>query len=136
MKCYGLVDAVDRARRFPHTFEIPPEEEVAALRVGDLVKLGFQWPRSGGASRIPPGAERMWVRVTHAGDGFVGTLESTPFDPHAAIQRGATVRFSRAHVFDIDSRHHLRPLTAPRERGNIAGHGAPKAPPGPDSRRG
>lgn len=58
MKNYKLVDARRRAEKNPDTFEVPTEDSIEALKVGDYVKLIFL---------VSPGelieAERMWVKI-------------------------------------------------------------------------
>ena len=101
LKTYSLVNAVERNRRTPDTFEIPSQTERHGLCVGDRVKLGFVWTdrrRTLGA----PGAERMWVLITRVGDGvYFGTLDNIPADPFAAVDHGGVVAFAPEHVFGI-----------------------------------
>ncbi|SER59830.1 immunity protein Imm33 domain-containing protein [Sphingobium sp. YR768] len=81
----------------PYTYFLPPPNEIAALRPGDLVKLVIR--------SHPPGlewdAERMWVEVkTIAPDGWSGALANTPFDM-PQLHEGSLIRFHPFHIIDL-----------------------------------
>jgi hypothetical protein len=90
---YDLVDAEERARQHPTTFEIPSVEARRAVRPGDFCKLGFV----SAAGRT----ERMWVKVTNAGDAnaYVGTLDNDPLA--IPLRCGELVAFEARHILNI-----------------------------------
>lgn len=95
---YELDDPRPIAREAPYTFHLPPEDELRALAVGDHAKLMFRGD--------PPGrewaVERMWVQIVEIGpDHLLGVLDNVPNDM-PQLKVGATVRFARHHVIDID----------------------------------
>ncbi len=96
---YRLTDGQDMHRRHPDTFGVPTDAELAALRVGDFVKLGFQ------SDDDDPG-ERLWVEVTHmltpsAEWGSArGRLANVPIF-HVHLQPDMDVAFESRHVLAI-----------------------------------
>jgi hypothetical protein len=93
---YTLDDAEERNRQAPDTFPIPPAEERANLRPGQIVKLIFAVDTGG-----EPQVERMWVVVTgRDGTGYVGTLDNQPVTTDR-LTPGMTVRFEPRHVIAI-----------------------------------
>jgi len=105
INAYVLVNAVERNRSHPRTFDIPTEAERRGLRVGDDAKLGFQWQKpSDGTDHW--GGERMWVNVTgilgeREETRYVGALHNEPFEEIAPIRHGATVTFRPENICDI-----------------------------------
>lgn len=94
---YILIDAVERNRQHPTTFEIPNENDIANLTVGGFAKLGFEEIES------PDGyAERMWVKVTNIGAGgtFEGTLANDPIVIES-MSFGDKVQFKRDNILDV-----------------------------------
>ena len=96
----------------PYTFYLPPDDYLAAIDKGDIVKLVFE----GKPISKEYGAERMWVIVTkREGDSFEGRLDNDPFDM-PQIKSGELVRFTISDIIDIDwtesdlSRKGLRPV--------------------------
>ncbi len=92
-----LDDAQQRAREAPYTFLVPSAARLAAITPGDLVKLVFVLD--------PPGAtyaaERMWVKVTMAGqDKLAGLLDNSPYE--AQMKAGEALVFERRHVAAIE----------------------------------
>lgn len=64
-----LVDAADLAKRHPLTFEVPSAQEIAAVEVGDYIKVCFN------------DLERMWLQVTLRDDVqgvFYAALRNQP----------------------------------------------------------
>jgi uncharacterized protein YegJ (DUF2314 family) len=91
-----LADVVARHAAAPETFRVPSEDAVAALQVGDRVKLVVE-PATGIA-------ERMWVVVTAVGDEELeGTLASDPAELRV-LRAGDAVQFERRHVAAISRR--------------------------------
>ena len=95
---YELDDPRPVAAENPYTYFLPSAEQLAALDVGDDVKLIFRSvPRAPGW-----GAERMWVRITDiAPEGLAGELNNDPSDM-PQLKVGAEVRFQPWHVIDIE----------------------------------
>lgn len=92
-----IADPRPLAEAAPYTFFLPSENEVLALRPGDLVKLIFQ--------SDPPSreyaAERMWVRVTRIeGEQLWGRLDNAPLDM-PQLRPGREIRFRRGDVIDL-----------------------------------
>lgn len=87
-----LIDAQQRHREHPTTFDVPSDEALAAIKPGDLVKVGFYTPEDGG--------ERMWVEVTSVGADLRGKLDNTPV-VFTSMRRGDEVAFERRHVLDL-----------------------------------
>jgi hypothetical protein len=97
---YTLDNGEERHAAHPDTFEIPDREERHGLRVGDDVKLVFNYDDT----RLAP--ERMWVTVTSVSEGpeYTGALFSEPL---AEMVTGGMLRdrhnvaFRPCHVIDI-----------------------------------
>jgi hypothetical protein len=98
---YRLDDAQAKNRAHPATYRVPPGDLIRALRPGSLVKLCFLF-----AEPEPDGCEgeRMWVRLTRAGDAMRGELESQPSRPSLAhLRPGAEIEFDARHVLDAEA---------------------------------
>lgn len=94
---YRLDDARVRAAESRYTFFIPSESETAAVRVGDSVRLTFEWL----TDVEKYGGERMWVEITRIdGETLTGTLDNEPFEK-GKLQRGDVIAFERRHILDI-----------------------------------
>lgn len=89
-----FMNGVIMNRDHPDTFEIPSDEEKAAIFPGDFVKVGFLTD-----ARI--GAERMWLEVTGIrDDGWIhGKLNNDPVIVSHKIGDEFTVH--RDHVLSI-----------------------------------
>lgn len=89
---YTLIDGKAKNAAHPETFHIPDAREIAAIKEGSLVKIGFE---------EETGAERMWVNVTKVGDTeFEGRLDNVPFGLKT-VKLGDTVTFKAKHILDI-----------------------------------
>lgn len=88
-----LGNCVERARAYPESFRIPPEEDRLALEEGDWAKLVFEEGERG---------ERMWVKVTRVeGPGrYEGVLDNMPV-MLVDVQAGDEVEFGAEHVASI-----------------------------------
>lgn len=65
---YGLwIDAKERAKEFPDTFEVPSDKEINNINIGDFVKVGCEWSpspfRSEFCGGYEGGGERFYVQV-------------------------------------------------------------------------
>lgn len=101
---YTLKDGELAAQIHPQTFMIPPLARRRNLRLGQLVKLGFEATVEA-AKALANGCngERMWVEITKvSGPGeYTGKLESQPAFPVlwcGGLKVGDEVRFSAKHV--------------------------------------
>ena len=93
-----LVDPRPTKAENPFTFFVPPDEVVAKIGPGEIVKLIFV---SDPPSRRT-GAERMWVQVTaRDGEHLHGTLDNVPIDtPNLALND--PVEFEAYHIVALD----------------------------------
>ena len=89
---YDLIDGEERARQHPTTFKIPSADERRGVRPGDWCKLGFH---------ADAGVERMWVKVTSAGDAnaYAGSLDNKP--TIVPLKLGDEVAFEPRNILDI-----------------------------------
>lgn len=110
---YTIDDPRPIAENAPYTFFLPTENELLALRPGDLVKLifrshprGWKWD-----------AERMWVILsTVDGELLRGVLENVPYDiPH--LKAGAQILCRASDVIALrwDNKRPTPPPSARRE---------------------
>jgi hypothetical protein len=86
-----LIDAEERARRFPRTWVIPSRLDRESLRVGQLAKLCFD------------DQERLWVRVIERMAPryhYRGALASVSI-VFPQLPLGHAVTFGPEHVCDI-----------------------------------
>ena len=99
----ALVDGVAKAAAHPATFHIPSAEDIAGIKVGDYVKLGFvvDSPENLPSGRLRASAERMWVNVRSLAP-FSGVLANDPVVLED-IKAGDTVDFESRHILDIIS---------------------------------
>lgn len=111
---YAIVDPRPMAEATPYTFFLPSENEVLALRAGDLAKLIFQ--------STPPSrdyaAERMWVEITRTeGEKLWGRLDNVPLDM-PQLRPGREIAFRRGDVIDLrwGENRPVRPPSAPARR--------------------
>lgn len=94
---YTIIDPRPIAAEARYTFFLPHENELAAIRVGDLVKITFEWEQP----VEEYGAERMWVTVLHLdGDILKGTLENEPTEANR-LHKGAPVTFHRYDILSV-----------------------------------
>ena len=94
---WWLRSAEDAHAKAPGSFFIPPLQKRESLEVGDVVKLLFEGPTTGGGTRI----ERMWVQVTEVGRGtYQGALLNEP--SVLQLAEGARVAFAPEHVAACD----------------------------------
>tara|TARA_R110001583_G_scaffold188106_1_gene349775 strand:- start:203 stop:502 length:300 start_codon:yes stop_codon:yes gene_type:complete len=90
---WHLVDAVERNRQNPDTFEIPTKTDRESVKAGAFVKLIFEVPETGG--------ERMWVLVSSALNGQVkGTVNNNPVTPGMPAL-GDQIEFEPKHIIAI-----------------------------------
>ena len=91
-----LADAVEKHAAAPDTFRIPSDDAVAAVQVGDRVKL-----------IVEPSHRARRAHVGHRDDGgrreLEGTLASDPAELRG-LHAGDAVQFERRHVVAISRR--------------------------------
>lgn len=100
MDCsWRLADTQVLADQYPYTFYKPSPEAIARLRVGDLVKLMFEFDSDDPQA---PGAERMWVLITdiHDDQRFSGSLENIPLYIKD-LRAHDPVRFEARHIMGV-----------------------------------
>jgi hypothetical protein len=104
---YELLDPRPIAASAPYTFFLPSTVEVAAVGIGDLVKLTFEYFHE----TEKWAAERMWVTVEQVeAEGLVGRLDNQPDEPTSPLKLGDRVRFEQYHILSIEW---AKPETAP-----------------------
>ncbi|KQY21948.1 hypothetical protein ASD16_14890 [Cellulomonas sp. Root485] len=93
---WALADAASMHAVAPERFRVPSDDALAAVQVGDRVKLIVE-PSTGLA-------ERMWVTVTEVGEeSLEGTFASDPAELRG-LHSGDAVQFERRHVVAISRR--------------------------------
>jgi hypothetical protein len=108
---YVIVDPLPVAMTARYTFFLPSADEIAAVAVGDQVKIIFEYSHPVEVYD----AERMWVTVTGVdGDRFQGQLDNSPFEPTSPLAAGDPVTFSRSDIVSIDWQY---PEAAPAAEG-------------------
>lgn len=94
---WTLTDVEKVAQENKYTFYRAPQEAIAALKVGDDVKLSF--------APVEPsenfGAERMWVEIEmiDGSGGFIGRLQNQPVHIKD-LTINDQVRFSECHIMN------------------------------------
>lgn len=86
-----LVNAIERHREYPNTFEIPLQEDINAIKPGDFAK-------------ICTGDERFWVMITQLKeDGkIVGKIDNhLLFTDNHNLSFGDYVSFYPENIFAI-----------------------------------
>jgi hypothetical protein len=94
---YEIVDPRPIAAEAKYTYFLPSAPRLAAVGVGDLVKLAIR--------AVPPSdkwdLERMWVKVTSAeAERLEGALDNEP-DDMPNVHAGVVIRFPRTHILAV-----------------------------------
>jgi hypothetical protein len=94
----SFIDGEESKRQNPTTSTIPTKRQKQALKVGDLVCVGFAFPSELG---IP--GERFWVEVTTIkGADLTGTIDDElMLGDIFNVNYGDTISFKRKHVLTI-----------------------------------
>jgi hypothetical protein len=111
---YTIDDPRPIAEGAPYTYYLPNDAEIAAVGIGDHVKLIFEYHGPVEEWQV----ERMWVTVSaETGPVLTGTLANDPDEPNAPLKHGDLVTFERARLIDIDwaAPERAPPPTARRE---------------------
>jgi len=99
MGSWKLTDSEKLAKENKYTFYKPSKEILKNLKVGNIVKLTFEFESS---NLEHPGAERMWVEITEINEGkFKGTLDNHPFYLHE-LYADDEINFEYKHIIDHD----------------------------------
>jgi hypothetical protein len=96
---WQLVDSEKLGQEFKYTFYKPSRFITDQLKVGNLVKLTFQFISTNAEH---PSAERMWVQISEISDGkFRGLLDNHPFYI-LELYAGDEIEFEHKHIIDHD----------------------------------
>jgi hypothetical protein len=99
MGSWKLTDSEKLAKENKYTFYKPSREILKNLKVGNIVKLTFEFESSNSEH---PGAERMWLEITEINEHkFKGTLDNHPFYLHE-LYAGDKIEFEYKHIIDHD----------------------------------
>lgn len=99
MGSWKLTDSEKLAKENKYTFYKPSREILKNLKVGNIVKLTFEFETSNSEHQ---GAERMWLEITEINeDKFKGTLDNHPFYLHE-LYAGDEIEFEYKHIIDHD----------------------------------
>ncbi len=99
MGSWRLADSEKLAQEHKYTFYKPSREITENLKVGNIVKLTFEFDSSNSEH---PSAERMWVQITEInGEKFKGILDNHPFYLHE-LYTGDEINFEHRHIIDHD----------------------------------
>lgn len=111
---YVVDDPRPIAEAAPYTYFLPSENELLALRPGDLVKATLR--------SVPPSpqwdAERMWIEIVLIdGNRLVGELRNVPNDM-PQLSFGDTIALHRHDVIDIEweDGRSIAPPSGPKRR--------------------
>lgn len=97
-----LIDCIAQNKCHPNTFEIPSQNLVAKLKVGDAAKVFFQYdvfypsPLNANIN-----SERLWVNIIEIVDGvFTGTIANDPVNPN--LKFGQRISFEAKHICNLE----------------------------------
>jgi hypothetical protein len=96
---WKLIDAEKKAKKYPYTFAKPSKKVLAKLKVGDCVKLAFDFDSS---RKSDPAGERMIVEIIQInGEEYIGKLKDEPVFIHDLFQ-DSLIPFKMKNIFDHD----------------------------------
>ncbi|WP_281991673.1 immunity protein Imm33 domain-containing protein [Aquimarina aggregata] len=96
---WRLTDSEELALENKYTFYKPSREITKNLKVGNIVKLTFEFDSSNSEH---PSAERMWVQITEINEEkFKGILDNHPFYLHE-LYAGDEINFEHRHIIAHD----------------------------------
>lgn len=97
---WWLTNAEESQRNAPYTFYRPSAETIGKLRVGNQVKLIFEFDNPDPEGQYS--AERMWVTITAIDGGrFKGELDNEPYELKA-LKYGDPVEFEACNIISTD----------------------------------
>jgi hypothetical protein len=111
----SLINAMERHRESPRSFQIPSCDEALAMTAGDHVKIGLILPEGTNAvfRGAPVDAERFWVkiegfRIENEEITYFGTVANDlEFVPN--FEFGSRISFGPEHVLQILPAPHHTP---------------------------
>ena len=74
-------------RRYPTTFEIPDEQDLDSLKVGDFVK-------------VIASSERFWVIIIRTGNDWIGEINNDVEGDHN-LKYGDLIQFKRYNICEF-----------------------------------
>lgn len=85
-----FINAQEMHQKYPHTFDAPSHEQLAAIGPGDSVK-------------VCTGDERFWVRVLTATETTITGMVDNDllFADEHGLDYGDEISFGREHVYDV-----------------------------------
>lgn len=95
---FYLQNVIEQNEKFPRTFLIPSQKEIAQLKIDTLVKLVFVMvkPMTNGCR-----AEKMWIKlITNQNGVYTGTLNNEPYYLKS-IKYGDTITFKAENIASI-----------------------------------
>ncbi len=99
MNNWKLVDAEKINKENPLSFEIPCLVSKKLIRIGDFVKVIFEYKEGVWKTHS---AERMWVKVTAIySSSYMGYLKNAPFEEHI-LEFNDEVVFRDKHIISIE----------------------------------
>lgn len=126
---YVLLDAVEQNRLHPRTFQLPRHSEIAALRVGDLVKVYVKFDPATKLGDTEPETRRMWAervgeeaarhtdgerfwveivsveRLESGARAFRGRVDNNlAYKAHHGLDYGQEMAFEGRHILNLDPR--------------------------------
>jgi hypothetical protein len=86
---YGFLDAQERHKRYPETFESPDHNDLYSIKKGDFVK-------------VCTGNERFWTIITKISKGGIITaiVDNDLILPHS-FKCGDKIMFNRNNILNI-----------------------------------
>jgi hypothetical protein len=101
MPSWNLENAEEIRKANPYTFYRPSEAIIDKLKVGDIVKLIFNFKSDD--PELPTG-ERMWVIIESINKGgtYKGKLDNDPYHIKD-LKSGDEIEFNRDHIIQYDT---------------------------------
>lgn len=98
---YHLIDCIDLNQKHPLTFNLPDDVQIAKLKVGDSVKVFFQYSENYPTPQgVDINSERLWVDITKIENSQLsGTIANDPVNPH--LKFGNIVDFEAKHICNV-----------------------------------
>jgi uncharacterized protein YegJ (DUF2314 family) len=98
MKNYNFVNAQEMHKLHPKTFEVPSDEELNNIKIGDFVKICIYGKLEPDFSDIDN--ERFWVEVTEINnDEIIGTVDNELVE--VDLKYGEKIKFKKENIYSI-----------------------------------
>jgi hypothetical protein len=94
MKNYNFVNAQEMHKLHPKTFEVPSNEELDNIKIGDIVKISID-------------QERFWIEVTEINnDEIIGTVGWRLYKEddkliEIDLEYGEKIKFEKKNIYSI-----------------------------------